>query len=187
MFFGLMNAPSTFQCMTNVVTQALFFAPVYIDDDFIFPKSMREHLDHLQEMSWQIHYHGLKIKLSKCEFAQTSVQLLGHLVHEDRIGVDESKIVAVKNSPALTTTTKLHSFPGPAGYYQRFIQGFAEICSVLNASTSGRKPLIWTDGMEEAFQSLKLKLTTPPVLSFSDFDRTFIVETDAFCLSPVPC
>lgn len=62
------------------------------------------------------------------------------------------------------------------------MSGFAEIFSVPNVSTSGRKMLILTDGMEEPFSSLKLKLTTWPVLAFRDFNRASVVETDAFCL-----
>ena len=181
--FGLMNAPSTFQRMMDVVLQGLPFARVYIDDVVVFSRSAQEHMGHLKEIFQRLQNCGLKVKLSKCYFAQSRVHLLGHQVDAEGIRVDEEKIMAIRNAATPTTKTELRSFLGLAGYYRRFIKGFAEISSVLHAATSGKGNISFTKEMEDAFRTLKQKLTSPAVLDFPDFNQPFIVETDASCLS----
>ena len=177
--FGLMNAPATFQRMMDFVLQDIPFVRVYIDDVVIFSKSLEEHVTHLKEVMGRISENGLKIKLSKCFFAQPKIRLLGHVVDKDGIHVDDDKVVAIKDTPTPTTKTELRSFLGLAGYYRRFIRNFAEISAALHRETSGTGKLIWTNDMAFAFESLKKKLTEPPVLAFPDFDSPFVVETDA--------
>lgn len=100
------------------------------------------------------------------------------MVDEDGTRVGESKTAAIKSSPTPTTTIESRSSFGLAGYYGRFINESEEIPSVFQACTFRTKPLTRTDGMGEAFQSLRLEVTTPPVLAFPDSDRPFIVERD---------
>lgn len=144
---------------------------------------MEEHLYHLEEMSRRIQDHSLKTKLSKCQFVLAIVRLLGHVADAERIRVNVSKIFAIKNFPTPTTTTEFCFFLELAQYYCRFIEEFAEIWSVIYTSTFRKKPLICTDEVKKAFQSLQRKLTTPTVLAFIDFDHPFIFETAHSCLS----
>ena len=181
--FGLMNAPSTFQRMMDIVLKDLPFARVYIDDVVIFSKSLDEHLIHLKQVMSCIADNGLKIKLSKSFFAQSQIKLLGHVVDSEGIHVDEDKILAIKATPTPTTKTELRSFLGLAGYYRRFIKNFAETSAALHRGTSGVGKLVWTEEMSTAFEILKGKLTAPPVLALPDFDAPFVVETDASSIS----
>ena len=177
--FGLMNAPATFQRMRDFVLQDIFFARVYIDEVVIFSKTLEEHVTHLKEVIRRISDNGLKIKLSKFFFAQPKINLLGHVVDEKGVHVDNEKVTVIKGSPTTTTKTELRSFLGLAGYYRRFIRNFAETSAALHQATSGTGKLVWTEEMTFAFESLKKKLTEPPVLAFPDFDAPFVVETDA--------
>lgn len=92
-----------------------YLVRVYIDDVVIFSELTGEHLDQIQEMFRQIHDHGLKIELSKCQFAQASVQLLAHVVAEDTNKVHENIRAAFKDSLTSTTQTELCSVLGLAG------------------------------------------------------------------------
>lgn len=67
---------------------------------------------------------------------------------------------------------------GLAGYYGRFIKNFAELFAVLYRTTSRAANFCWNEGMQKAFDELKLKLTTAPVLALPDFEQQFIVGTD---------
>ena len=57
------------------------------------------------------------------------VVLLGHIVSNDRIGVDRSNIEVVLQWSLPKIVTGVRSFLGLAGYYRRFVEGFFEDCN----------------------------------------------------------
>ena len=59
------------------------------------------------------------------------------------------------------------------------IKGFADIVKPLNKLTEKKQKFIWTKECQEAFDSLKSKLTQAPILSFPNFSELFILDTDA--------
>lgn len=122
-----MNAPSTFQRMMNDFLGNLRFVKVYLDDLVTFSSSMEENLEHIREVVGVIAGHGLKIKVSKCEFTQKQVSLLGHVVDKNGVSADSKKIEVIQSTSRLSDQTELRSFLGMAGYYRRFIHGFANI------------------------------------------------------------
>ena len=177
--FGLMNAPSTFQRMMDYVFRDLPFVRVYLDDVVVFSYSMSAHVEHLLQVFQVIAKSGLKLKIEKCAFAQSQTKPLGHVVGNEGIAVDQEKISAIVNTPEPRTVTEMRSFLGLSGYYRRFILRFAEVFAVLHATTSAKAKFSFTKEMRSAFEVLKQKLTTPPLLSLPDFDVPFVVETDA--------
>ena len=97
--------------------------------------------------------------------------------------INQSKDEVIRNAPIPTTATELKSFLGLAGYYRRFICKFADIAAVIHAATSGNGRLKRTEEMQQAFDELRIKLTSPPVLAYPDFGKLFVVETDASSVS----
>ena len=181
--FGLMNAPSIFQRMMDLIFRNCPFVRAYLDDVVVFSADLKEHIEHLCAVFATIAKHGLKLKVSKCSFAHSKIKLLGHVIDADGIAVDTEMIEVIKSAPIPVTTTEIRSFLGLAGYYRRFIRNFAEISACLHAATSGSKRFEWTEEMQAAFECLKEKLTTPPVLPFPNFEEPFVVETDASSVS----
>ncbi len=177
--FGLKNAPSTFQRMMDMVFKIFPFVRAYIDDVVVFSKSVPEHLEHLGLVFTRLAETGLKIKVKKCEFLKSRVALLGHVVERGGVKADESKVAAIQDAPIPENVTQLRGFLGLAGYYRRFIKLFAQIAKSLNAATSKKRKFLWTPEIQIAFDTLKTRLTSPPVLTFPDFDEPFVVETDA--------
>ncbi|GBG59636.1 hypothetical protein CBR_g49900 [Chara braunii] len=117
---------------------------------------------------------------SKCRFAQHKVDFLGHYVSDQGLHMDDAKITAIAEWPAPTSAKKLRSFLGLTSYYSNFIRGYARYSYVLT-STLLRKnpPWDWTPLHEDAFRALKKAVTCAPVLHLPDFDRPFILTTDA--------
>ena len=76
---------------------------------------------------------------------------------------------------------ELRQFLGLANYYRRFVQGYSRIASPLFKLTNKTdlKTFSWTALGTMAFQELQERLTTPPVLAFPQFDREFLLATDA--------
>ena len=129
--------------------------------------------------------HGLKLKPSKCNFFRTEISYLGHKVSAAGMepGTDALKGIAEIVPPA--TYTQVRKFLGMMGYFRRFIKGYARITRPLNDLLQGEKsklkshPVGLPPDALAAFQELKMKCLTEPVLAFADFKKPFLLETDA--------
>ncbi|GJX35488.1 putative reverse transcriptase domain-containing protein [Tanacetum coccineum] len=121
----------------------------------------------------------LYAKFSKCEFWLQEVHFLGHVVNQNGIHVDPSKIEAVKNWKTPTTPSEIRSFLGLAGYYRRFIANFSKIAKPLTSLTQKNQKYVWGVEQEEAFQTLKNNLCDAPILTLPDGVEDFVVYCDA--------
>jgi transposase InsO family protein len=188
--FGLTNAPSLFQRMMERVLSGshLNTCLVYLDDIICFGKTIAELHDNMHEVFAKIHQAGLKLKAEKCHLFHRKLKYLGHVVSEHGVQCDPDMISTVKDWKTPENVKELQTFLGFANFYRRFIQGFANIAEPLNAllgenkNTRGsktKKPWVWGKQQQSAFDKLRTVLTSPPVLSYPDFTRPFIVRTDA--------
>ena len=107
------------------------------------------------------------------------VQFFGHIVSKDGLDVDLSKIEAVQKFPVWRNQTEVKSFLGHASYYRRFVPKFAEIARPLHKACETSRKFDWTPEAQDAFESLKLKLTSTPILAFPCLREPFILYTDA--------
>ncbi|GJV08675.1 putative nucleotidyltransferase, ribonuclease H [Tanacetum coccineum] len=155
------------------------FVIVFIDDILIYSKSKEEHEVHLRLVLELLRKEKLYAKFSKCEFWLQEVHFLGHVVNQNGIHVDPSKIEAVKNWKAPTTPSEIRSFLGLAGYYRRFIANFSKIAKPLTSLTQKNQKYVWGVEQEEAFQTLKNNLCEAPILSLPDGVEDFVVYCDA--------
>ena len=92
---------------------------------------------------------------------------------------DTDKIQAILDWPTPKSAKDIRSFLGLAGYYRRFIEGFSKIAKALTDLLKKGKQFVWSDKAEESFQTLKVKLTTTPVLILPDTAKDFVVYCDA--------
>ncbi|GJS48658.1 putative reverse transcriptase domain-containing protein [Tanacetum coccineum] len=179
--FGLTNAPVVFMDLMNRVCKPYLdkFVIVFIDDILIYSKNKEEHGEHLKTILNLLRSKKLYAKFLKCDFWLDSVQFLGHVIDSSGVHVDPAKIEAIKNWAAPTTPTEVRQFLGLAGYYRRFIKEFSLISKPLTKLTQKNKPYVWGDDEEEAFQTLKLKLCSAPILSLPEGSEDFVVYCDA--------
>jgi len=179
--FGLCNAPATFQRMMNLIFEDMLFRniKVYLDDCNIYSKTFEQHLKDLEEVFIRLRNAGLKLKPTKCHFCHQEIKFLGHIVGVNGIKVDPDKIEKVKNFPQPKNLRELRGFVGLASYYRKFIKDFSNIVRPLTKLFKKSEEYIWTEKQGKAFDILKEKLTTAPVLQFPNFDEPFILYTDA--------
>ncbi|KAD3066992.1 hypothetical protein E3N88_34872 [Mikania micrantha] len=121
----------------------------------------------------------LYAKLSKCDFWMRELQFLGHIINEQGIHLDPSKIEAVKEWDTPRTPTKTRQFLGLAGYYRRFIENFSKIALLLTTLTQKKVVSEWGEKQQEAFETFKQKLCNEPILSFPEGNEDFVVYRDA--------
>ncbi|GKC49689.1 putative reverse transcriptase domain-containing protein [Tanacetum coccineum] len=155
------------------------FVIVFIDDILIYSKSKEDHEEHLKIILGLLKKEKLYAKFSKCDFWLDSVQFLGHVIDSEGVHVDPSKIEAIKNWAVPTTPTEVRQFLGLAGYYRRFIEGFSLIAKPLTKLTQKNKKYEWGEDEEEAFQMLKQKLCSAPILALPEGSEDFVVYCDA--------
>ena len=169
--FGLTNAPATFQRMMGNLLKGIKGCLVFIDDIIIF--------SHTWEQRCCVRAAGLKIKRDKCQFAQESVKFLGHIVSARGTEPDSSKVEAVRDFATPTFLTDVRAFLGLASYYRRFIKNFADIVAPLHDLTKGGREFSWTSAADQAFNDLKNRLCSAPILSLPDFSLPFTIHTGA--------
>eukprot|EP00873_Tetraselmis_striata_P020645 jgi/Tetstr1/440909/TSEL_029180.t1 len=131
------------------------FCVVYLDDVLIYSKTAEEHLEHIRLVLRELQRHHLHIKLSKCSFGRTSVELLDHIVEAGQIKMDPRKVEAVQQWPVPKTVKDVRGFLGLAGYYRKFIHTFAAIAAPLHDLTKNQPEFVWTPRADAAFRALK--------------------------------
>ena len=151
----------------------------YLDDIIKFSSTPEKHLERLRLVFERFCAHNLKIHPDKCDFFWTKVHFLGHIVSNDGLEVDPSKIEAVEKFPVPRSQTEVESCLGLASYYRRFLPKFAEIARPLHKASERSTKFEWTPEAQDAFESLKLKLTSTPILALLCLKEPFILYTDA--------
>ncbi|XP_021754918.1 uncharacterized protein LOC110720219 [Chenopodium quinoa] len=163
--FGLTNAPTIFMDLMNRVFHQFMdkFVVVFIDDILVYSKSKEEHVEHLRAILQTLRENNLYAKFSKCEFGWKR----------------SAKIEAVKGWPTPKTVSDVRSVLGLAGYYRRFVKDFSKIAKPMTTLMKKDKNFEWDDKCEEAFQLLKERLITAPVLTLPDDSGIYDVYSDA--------
>ena len=136
--FGLTNAPAAFMNLMNRVFHECLdrFIIVFSDDILIFSKSMEEHEEHLRIVFQILREKKLYARFRKCKFWLNQVVFLGHVISEEGISVDPSKVEVVVDWARPTNVSEVRSFLGLVGYYRRFVEGFSRIAAPLNSTNS---------------------------------------------------
>nr|GEZ85939.1 putative reverse transcriptase domain-containing protein [Tanacetum cinerariifolium] len=152
---------------------------LFIDDILINSRNKEEHANHLRIILELLISKKLYAKFSKCDFWISVVQFLGHIIENQGLHVDRTKIKAVKNWVSLTTPTEIRQFLGLISYYQRFINDFLKILKSLTELTQKNKKYILGEDQETAFQLLKQKLCEALILALPEGNDNFVVYCDA--------
>jgi hypothetical protein len=105
--------------------------------------------------------------------------LSGPCYSQQGVSTDPDKVSAISSWPTHKNVKELCGFLGLAGYYRNFISHFDIISTPLTYLLKKVVLFVWTDQHEKAFSTLKTALVQAPVLSLSDFSKTFVIETDA--------
>ena len=179
--FGLCNAPATFQRLMDTILAGIQWSHclVYLDDIIVLGRTFKEHLRSLRAVFDQIRSANLKLKPRKCILCRQSVDFLGHIVSKEGIATDPAKTEKVMNWPVPVSKRDVQQFLGLTSYYRRFVQGYATIAKPLHQLTEKNTPFRWTAAAQDAFESLRQKLATAPILAFPDCSKPFTLDTDA--------
>ncbi len=206
---GLCNSPASFMRMMLSIFGDLNFSSLlcYLDDMLVFARSEQEALKRLEVVFSRLRASNLKLAQKKCHFLRRSIKFLGHVISGSGVSMDEDKVAVIlafqkkdlmKEDGSTPSPKNIRSFLGMVLYYQSFIPGCSRIAKPLFNLTAGQKrlargtssrnragtfrelsPQDWTPACDVAFEELKRALVQSVVLAHPDFERPFILCTDA--------
>ncbi|CAJ0967797.1 unnamed protein product, partial [Ranitomeya imitator] len=180
--FGLSNAPSVFQSfMQDIFREYLDkFLIVYLDDILVFSDDWESHVKQVRMVFQVLRANSLFVKGSKCLFGVQKVSFLGFIFSPSTIEMDLVKVQAIYDWTQPTSLKSLQKFLGFANFYRRFINNFSSIAKPLTDLTKkGADVVNWSSAAVEAFQELKRRFSSAPVLCQPDVSLPFQVEVDA--------
>lgn len=159
MSFGFTNAPATFQALMNQIFQPNLrkFVLVFFNDILVYSPDFDSHLIHMESVLQTLQQNQLFAKQSKCTFAATSVEYLGHVISEKGVGMDAAKVEGVMSWTRPGNVKELRGFLGLSGYYRRFIKGYGVMTKPLT-NLLKKDSFKWNLDVDIAFETVKKAL-----------------------------
>jgi len=180
--FGLVTAPATFQTMMNKILREFLDhgVVVYLDDILIYYGNMEDYIKLVQKVLDRLAQHDLPVSLTMSVFHHEEVEFLGYIVKTSGVTISDTKVKSVQNWAHPRLVKEVQIFIGLANFYRRFITDFSKVCKPRTETLRGN-PEDFHRGreQEEAFEDLKQRFTTAPILSHFYPGRKSVVETDS--------
>jgi len=153
---------------------------VYMDDMLIATNDDPNlHTKYVHRILDKLEKHDLYLKPEKCVFTQRRIEFLGVVLEGNTIQMDPTKIKGVAEWPHPRNPTDIRSFLGFTGFYRYFIPNYSCVARPLLDLTKKATPWIWTTAQTTAFEMLKKLMCSKPVLTQPQYDKPFVVHTDA--------
>ncbi|KAL4342605.1 hypothetical protein GQ457_08G031620 [Hibiscus cannabinus] len=179
--FGLCNAPATFQCCMTAIFSDLNedCLEIFMDDFSTFGEDFDHCLSNLEKVLKRFKETNLVLNWEKCHFMVDEGIVLGHKISSKGMEVDKAKIEVISKLPPPTTIKGIRSFLGHVGFYRRFIGDFSKITKPLCSLLEQGRPFEFNDDCTKAFNLLKHKLETAPIVEPPDWKLPFELMCDA--------
>ena len=176
---GLTGSPDTIQRLTEQVIVSLTWKATvpYLDGCIIFSSTAGENIQRLRQVLKKFRSANLKLNPTKCNFFQTRVPFLGHIISQNVLEADRSWIATVIKFLITITPTEVKSFLGLCSLYRRYVKTFAKIAKPLHKPSEVAANFNWVPKALDAFETLKFRLTTTPILAFLMIKKPFILCT----------
>ena len=181
---GLTNAPSTFQrVMQQVVGRQLHKSvEIFIDDNIVHTRAVWDHLRELRTLFVSLRRNHCYLNMPKCTFLVPKVVFCGFAVSANVVAMEPDKVEAVRSWLPPQSIGDLRIFIGFINYYRKYLPRIGEVASPLTAMIGDRPSSAGVRLNAEqlqAFESLKLLVTTEPVLRLFDPERPVALFADS--------
>ena len=152
---------------------------IYMDDLICYSDTPEEHIRRLSILFDRMTEHGLKLKAKKCQFANDSVNYLGHTITVEGISPDRSRLQALLENPAPSSVDNIRSFLGFCGFYRNYVINFTMIAAPLTKLLKKNSTFVWGEEQQVAHQTLIKALINAPILAHYDPAQKTELRVDA--------
>ena len=156
-------------------------------DDCVVHSKLADHLQDLKILFQSLHENGLKISPKKCQFIRTSLVYIGFqfLIQNDRPSFTpmKDKCDAIRNLEPPKTICDCRKFCGMVNYLATFLQDLQKLLVPIYNLTRKNVPFVWTEQCQHAFETIKSKLSNPPILHMPDTVGLFCLMSDTSILA----
>ena len=150
-----------------------------LDELVVYSSSPEDHALHVREVLSRLQRSGFTLNPDKVVLGASEIKYLGHLLSSCGVKILLERVTAIKKYPCPTNLTSLRRFIGKVGFYARFIPGYADTAAILHDLKKNEVAFVWREEHQVAFDSLKHALVEVPVLQIPDYNRDFVLVTDA--------
>jgi hypothetical protein len=149
-------------------------------DDCIILGNTPEELEYWTRKVLDImHEANLSCKPIKCQFEKSMVKYLGTFISHRQLAINPLKVAAISEWLVPKKVKDVKSFLGTMNFWRKFIKDFSSIAHPLNKLQKKDHPFEWTSKCQQAFDLMKIAITTAPVLKTPRPDLPYLLETDA--------
>lgn len=183
--FGIKTAMEIFQQKQNEVLQGLEGVESIADDLLVFGRgenietATKDHNKNLIALLQRLRQSNMKLNKEKARFCVSTVKFYGHILTNDGVKADESKISAIKNFPRPKDKNELSRFLGMATYLSKFFDKLSNESVPLRKLLAKNEEFIWENEHEGAFQKIKNRISQLPTLSYFNDQKELKIQTDA--------
>lgn len=178
---GLNSSPATMQNAVNTLFYDLLNngVNIYFDDIVLYSSDTPSHMVLLRDVLLRLRKHKFKLKIEKCNFFCEQVAYLGHIINGNGSTPNPEKVKCIQSYPVPCSVADTQRFLGMCNYFRKYISEYAHTARPLYNLLKKDHDFIWTPLCQNAFETLKKALISPPILIFPDFKESFIITTDA--------
>ncbi|XP_064468672.1 uncharacterized protein K02A2.6-like [Ornithodoros turicata] len=125
--FGISSAPEFFQKKMAHIVSGLDGVVCNMDDILVHAKTREEHDDRVRKVLARLQDYGVTLNKDKCVFGVQRVKFLGHIIDQEGIHPDDTKVKAIQDMKPPTSLAELKSFLGMVNYLGKFIPHLADV------------------------------------------------------------
>ena len=166
LMFGITSAPEKYQKIISDVLAGCKGVANITDDLVVYGADLSEHGANLHKVLTRLREKGLTVNGDKCQFRLPKLTFFGHKLSAQGVAPSEEKIAAVVNARPLQNVSEVRSFVQLVQYSAKFIPDFAQIAEPLRRMLRKGQSFVWESEQQEAFDKLKMMITTVEALAY---------------------
>ncbi|KAK7093228.1 hypothetical protein V1264_007018 [Littorina saxatilis] len=177
--FGISSAPEIFQRIMTEILGDIEGVICCYDDIMLHSSTNEEHDKLLKQVFQRLKEVGLELNEDKCEYKKTELKFLGHVISENGVRPDESKVEAIVKMKEPENVEELRRYLGMVNYLGRYVPHLSTVLQPLNSLLVKETAWLWGHAQVSAFTRVKELLTSAPTLAFFDPTKPTVVSADA--------